>query len=342
MKFFEGFSKKPKSELEEERISDEQVDQSKRNFLVGVGATAVATAVPKTAEAMLMEEAVEPTDSALFHEDVKTVSWKYESDMPFVLDKGRQRDEELGGMTKAEYLASHLQFDFEDEAPILASELKRLIVGLAIVESRFDSSRVSKDKAEGDLQFIPSTWAEHAEEGMDPRSIKDQVVVANKLFNQTYRYLTQQCQAEFLQIQTNFFSESESGTGKFNEDFQEMFLTPVMLNAHNCGMGTIKKVVKWFVGEYPTPESTIDALEVDHPHTGYDAFRVMSLNADYEESVKYYRSDASTYVFNVYAATLALHNYLTPDDMYFLLGSQSKIAIVNDSPHAVVVGDGLS
>ena len=170
---------------------------------------------------------------------------------------------------------------------------------LAFVESRLDIDAESSEKAFGLMQLMPSTWAELALEDEDPDNAVDQINVAARLMNQSYRYVTSTCNEELTIIKDTFF-EGDSAV------FEEYFLTPLILNAYNAGMGTMAEIVKNFVQNFSNKESLRPLAKGKSDLTDLDVFFAMTHVAEANGWGKIYKDHAKAYTPTLYAA----HNVL--------------------------------
>jgi hypothetical protein len=149
--------------------------------------------------------------------------------------------------------------------------IEALIVGVVFTESRFDKMAGNGD-AFGPFQLTDGVWTELAKHGEDKDSMADQAKIAGKLFEQSYRHITQTCSEELQKICTVFFGGDE-------ELFEHQFLTPVIVEANTLGMGDMAQVIAWFTTEYVPELDTkkiIEVLDGKVCPTGYDVFYLMS------------------------------------------------------------------
>ena len=241
-----------------------------------------------------------PSNSVWFNDQVSSFLPQFEIDMPIVLER-----EDVIKIIKEKFIASGI------DRPNLRSSVEDLFIGIAIAESRLDESAVSSQGAFRWLQLMPTTWDDLAKEGESKDSLEDNIAVAVRLLEQEYRYLTQTCFVELAHIQKEFFNNNATA-------FEKYFFTPLLVNAYNAGMGTIGNILKWFVKNFPNPESTIEAIGQSEVMTGFDVFYLFT-NKGYSEHIdidvpvtddtppsRNYRQEASTYVAKAYAAWIAL------------------------------------
>jgi hypothetical protein len=185
---------------------------------------------------------------------------------------------------------------------VIQSTITKLMPALAFVESRLEPDAESDQKAFGLLQIMPKTWDELAKEGEEKSNISDQIKVAARLIEQTYRHITSTCADELATIKENFFAGD-------NDMFDECFMCPVLMNAYNAGMGTLSSLIQKFVADYPTPASTVELFEQSEMLTGFDVFIGMSHTAYHQEWVEWYKEHATDYTTKIYCAELVLGAY---------------------------------
>ena len=185
----------------------------------------------------------------------------------------------------------------------MAGYLEDLVVGMAIEESRLDEDAKSGAGAFGVLQLMPQTWDELAKEGESSDDLIDQVKVAARLLEQSYRHIENTCRQELDIICDVFFD------GDYNT-FQREFYTPLLINSYNAGMGSMATLVQWFVVKFQTPEDTVDLFEQSEVLTGYDVFLALAHGSTQEGVVAWYKEDASTYTTKIYGAKSAYESYI--------------------------------
>ena len=241
-----------------------------------------------------------PSNSVWFNDQVSSFLPQFEIDMPIVLERA-----DVIKIIKEKFVVEGI------DRPDLRSSVEDLFIGIAIAESRLDESAVSSLGAFKWLQLMPTTWDSLALESESKDSLEDNIAVAVRLVEQEYRYLIQTCSVELAHIQKVFFNNDVAS-------FEEYFFTPLLMNAYNAGMGNIGNILKWFVKNFPTPESTIEAIGQSEVLTDFDVFYLFT-NKGYSEHIdidasvtedtppaRNYRQDASTYVAKAYAAWRAL------------------------------------
>jgi Transglycosylase SLT domain len=209
---------------------------------------------------------------------------------------------ELQLMEQPERLTALLNEHFDIGAiphPDLRREIMDNILGLVLVESRYDETRVSEVGAFGVMQLMPDTWKTLALPDEDPTNVIDQIKVAARLFVQSYQHISQVCRDEIDIITNNHFGRDESSMLK-------NFFGPVLIGSYNSGMGNLEKIIKNFVKKYPTTHEIVDMFDgVDIP-TGYDVYLGMTKAAMFEEWRPSYKIHGSEYVSKVYGAKKAI------------------------------------
>lgn len=182
---------------------------------------------------------------------------------------------------------------------VVRVDLARLLPALAFAESRLDTHALSEEKAFGALQIMPDTWNDLVEEGESITSLIDQVKVAGRLLEQTYEHLTDNCAEELAMIEREFFNGNTT-------EFEHYFLTPLLINSYNAGMGTMTQLVKKFGERFKNKESLVKIFEQSEYLTDYDVFIGMAHTADNEAWVKWYKDMATNYTAKVYAGYTVL------------------------------------
>ncbi len=213
-----------------------------------------------------------------------------------------------GGENRVEYIKNHVTFSGNlDKAPVVASELRRLLPGLVAVESGFDNDVENKSTgAKASFQFVPDTW--HNELGRE-KFVKDkelpfpeQVVAVGELFSKAYDRLQYWCYEEPQYSGRNYLEDIKA-LFPSQEDYERYFFTPCLLNAHNTGEQGMGEVVVAFA-----QSKEFFAHMKAGGTNGYDLFAQMTKWAAASDlsQLKDYRGEASTYVEKIYAATEVL------------------------------------
>ncbi len=258
-------------------------------------------------------ESVEYThsDSEFFNADVEAYSVLYTNELPYVLEKAsRITNNDEKQRTLSRYIQEELQLPSMSE--ILASELKKMFVGLAVVESGYDETVVSEDGARGILQILPNVWAEHAKEGMHPLALRDQVYVAGKYMEQMNRHFENTCAEALEGIKNSFF-------GGDTNAFELGFKGPALVGGYFAGMGTTVDLINWFYQTYKKPEDTIEELNQSEILTGYDVYYMFTRTAFHQAIKMRFKEKAIVYVLKVFGARLMLDRELDDEQKKLLL-----------------------
>ncbi len=218
------------------------------------------------------------------------------------------------GRTRAEYLQQEIMF--HNKVPqVVQDELRRLIVGLAAQESRFNAGmKKNSATAEGILQLTDDVRNEH---GYDPKqrlSFMQEVDVAGKHFSNIYtrvRYWMKNHRIEkedgtqetisrndTYTILRSLFPEGRGG----DQVWQKYFLTPCIINAYNAGSRTVGTCLHEFVESHTLEE--LQDIAGENP--GYDlftAFTYFARESGKSSSSRNYRRDAGTYFVSIVAAS---------------------------------------
>lgn len=259
-----------------------------------------------TAPALVQQEKKEaaPTapetfsDSHYFNMALAAYAQEYGKEIPAVLafaqkiTKGDERQR-----SRVAYLQEMLTVPNVPEE--IERELSKLIPGLGFVESRYDASEVSGEGARGILQILPATWQELGNPDEDILSLADQTRVAGEVFSRSYAYIARECENELSVIRSEFFNGEES-------DFLRFFMTPVLLNAYNAGMGSMKQLIRWFVRCYGSEAQIVGALNQAEGLSGYDVFYAMTRRGLSDAPVSAYKKYASEYAVRIYGARQCL------------------------------------
>ena len=217
------------------------------------------------------------------------------------------------GRTRSEYLQQEITF--HNKVPLtVQDELRRLIVGLASQESRFNAG-LSKNTAtaEGILQLVDAVRKENGYDPEQKLSFVQEVDVAGKHFSNIFTRVkywmknervekkdgTKETirRPETYQTLRSLFPEGRSG----DELWQKYFLTPCMINAYNTGSRTIGTCLHEFVAAHSIQE--LQEMAGESP--GYDLFTKFTYFAresGASSSSRNYGRDAATYFVSIAAA----------------------------------------
>ncbi len=189
--------------------------------------------------------------------------------------------------------------------PSIEPQMKRLMLGIAAEESRFNKNKKSPMDARGVLQTMEDTEEgyrkKHNLESLDPTDILMQVEVAGMHIETSYRELFNSAEAELNYIKDTFFGGDET-------QFETCFVVPALVNAYNAGARRIAEVITWFVNE--VKEGRLSALTPpDMPNpAGFDVYMVMVHACAKAKAVKRFGSDASQYTEKVYAWAVSMQD----------------------------------
>lgn len=188
----------------------------------------------------------------------------------------------------------------------ISSLLLPHIVGIAAEESRFDANKTSSAGAVGFVQTMPEVFEKYKKQhnlpNLNPRNLVDQLPVGIQHIEVSYIELMENLDIELAYIARTYFNGNVASMEKY-------FLVPCIINSYNAGQDRMINVVRWFLDNYPDPESTMDLLGQDEPLTGYDVFFAMTHQCALEKGVDRFGSDASTYVQKVMGWTQAFEDY---------------------------------
>lgn len=216
--------------------------------------------------------------------------------------------------TRAEYLQEEILF--HNRIPrVVQEELKRLVVGLAAQESRFNAG-LPKNSATawGIMQLTDDVREEHGHDPDVKLSFRQEVEVAGKHFSNIYtrvrhwmqhsierdsegNYITKDSYERLRKL----FSAGQTG----EEAWQKYFLVPCMINAYNAGSWTIGACLHEFVAAHTDEE--LKAIAGEHP--GYDLFQTFTHFAKANTANQYtemYGEDAQAYTVSIVGCTKAL------------------------------------
>ncbi len=189
--------------------------------------------------------------------------------------------------------------------PSIEPQMKRLMLGIAAEESRFNKNKVSPMDARGVLQTMEDTEKgyrkKHKLESLDPTDILMQVGVAGMHIETSYRELFNSAGTELQYIKDTFFDGDET-------KFETCFVVPALVNAYNAGARRVSEVITWFVNE--VKESRLSSLtppDISNP-AGFDVYMVMVHACSNAKAVKRFGPDASQYTEKVYAWAVSMQD----------------------------------
>lgn len=180
------------------------------------------------------------------------------------------------------------------------------LVGIASEESRFDAGKTSPKGAVGFVQTMPDVFEaykkQHNLPNLNPRNLIDQLPVGLQHIEVSYQELVSNLDIELAYIVRTYFDGQTDLMEKY-------FLVPLIINSYNAGQDRMIDVVRWFLDNYPDPESTMDLVGEREPLSGYDVFFAMTHQCALEKGVSRFGPDASTYVSKVMGWTKAFTDF---------------------------------
>lgn len=302
-------------EKQPQKSGIQNVRLSRRGFLGGVGAVAAAAALegllPDQDDTEFNEtdvdsdvgqivrgvevvpEEIETSDSGYWNQYVEKFKATLARDSELVLER-------IETITD---IQDHLQLS-GIPSDIVRENLERLVPAMSFVESRFNASEVSDKKAFGILQLMPKAWKEHHRAGEQAENVIDQIAVAGRLLEQTYRHITQSAALELANIQMLFFDND-------TDDFEDYFMTPLTIDAYHAGMGRLAELLRKFTERYPEELSLRELSPEKKQLTGHDVFYGFILTAQAEGWDEDYSEKSVEYTAKTYAANQVIIDTLT-------------------------------
>lgn len=153
---------------------------------------------------------------------------KHESDQPF-------SSEHEEGMRQ--YIQEKITFK-SDVPPALAEELRYYVVGLCSQESRYKNNNPSSVGASGLFHFMPDTWTSYGGRRGDFSDLDQQIENAGKYLSDIYSTFDKLLGDRLHELSLSCDNE---------ELFLKHVMTPLVLNAYNCGQGTMVDAVKFYM-----------------------------------------------------------------------------------------------
>ncbi len=207
-----------------------------------------------------------------------------------------------GGLSRIEYVGEVIEFQNNlAKAALVVSKLRRLMPGLCALESKFNDDVMSEVGARGIFQFMPDTWEkelgrETFQKGV-PVPLVEQVQAAGELFSKMYDRLQYWCYEGENYYGQNYLEEIKTVFAS-QEDFEQYFFVPCLINAFNTGEQGMGEVVVAFA-----QSATFRAIREQGIVHGYDLFQAA---CDFARESKLgqladYKDEASTYAQRVYA-----------------------------------------
>lgn len=257
------------------RVKNEQGDDgetstlSRRNFLLGASAVGVSAAIPQGVQANvessprpLSRSAPESRQSDIerlkemvydSYESLNEKALHFVDDLYNDLDVVTDRMSTLVAEDERYPSALHLIHEELSLTTIpepIRSAVREMMLYVPYVESRFDNEAVSSVQAFGIVQLMPNAWDELSQDGEQKENLVDQVRVAGRLLEQTYRHLMNTHEDTINHITNLLYSGDAKKCGR-------EFVGPLIINAYFSGMGTVEQVLAGFQEEYLHEEEKI-------------------------------------------------------------------------------------
>lgn len=227
------------------------------------------------------------TDSAMFDAEVARYADRYAEEL-----RDREQLPAVGALIKDYFVLPGLP-------PVLRATLEERAVAFSLVESGFALEAESGVGAFGPMQIMPATWNELSDSGEEKHDVTDQIKVAARLVEQTYRHITSASGPALEYIKHVFYNDDEAA-------FMEQFLAPALCNAYNAGMGSLATMINRFPEEVQSPLDTAEMFDQGAVMTGFDVFLAMAYAAHHGGWAPHYKAVASEYTAKVYGAHEAL------------------------------------
>ncbi len=242
-----------------------------------------------------LAQAVSNQDEAMTYETVHSIA-------DIVRYFGDKEVRGGGGLSRIEYVREAIEFQGNlAKAPLVVSELRRLMPGLCALESKFNDDVESGVGARGIFQFMPDTWEKELGRPafVDGVSVPltEQVEAAGELFSKMYDRLQYWCYEGENYYGHNYLEEIKAAFAS-QEDFETYFFVPCLVNAYNTGEQGMGEVVVAFA-----QSASFRKLKEAGNVRGYDLFQAMcDFARDSELSqLADYKEEAPQYVQRVFA-----------------------------------------
>jgi len=254
--------KTPRNNQSEKKAESDDSKKDRRGFLGMLGAVALVSSLPNIAKANVeMSPYPQPRPRSLgedvdYSEQLKEYTYQaYEApnvkSLNFTTALHRDLDlvmERMSTMVEGDDRYSSAMQLIHDQLQLNIPEpinyaVRDMMMYVPYVESRFSNEAVSSAQAFGFMQLMPSAWEELSREDEQRGNIIDQVKVAGRLLNQTYRHLMNQHADTFDLISRLLFQGDMDKCGK-------EFIGPLLINGYFSGMGTIDRVLDGFLADY--------------------------------------------------------------------------------------------
>tara|TARA_B100002051_G_C16744745_1_gene646732 strand:- start:52 stop:1128 length:1077 start_codon:yes stop_codon:yes gene_type:complete len=169
-------------------------------------------------------------------------SERNEWDISTTKNRALETLEELGGLTKMEYLKENIKFGESMPADI-QSALVDKIDGVPAAETNYDETKVSPDGAFGALQTMPETYEAFGGEKGKETSWVSQVTVAGRIYTKKYEDLAAGLGEERLAAIEKQYPSRES--------YVNDFWVPLLFGAYHAGGSRWKDGVEGYTVSLP-------------------------------------------------------------------------------------------
>lgn len=183
------------------------------------------------------------------------------------------------------------------------SAVRDMMMYVPYVESRFSNSIVSSVQAFGFIQLMPSAWEELSREGEQRENIFDQVQVAGRLLDQTYRHLMNQHADTFDLISRLLFAGDMDRCGR-------EFICPLLVNGYFSGMGTIDRVLDGFLADYVNQEEKARMQQEEILADEMGVYGLFSTAGEVHGYTRNFGVESGNYVPKIIAAKLVVRTGL--------------------------------
>lgn len=169
---------------------------------------------------------------------------------------------------------------------VIQDELRRMLPGLCLKESRFKADAVSKAGAKGIFQIMPTVWKHYGGQPGEEVSLKKQVAVVGEYISDLYKQLNHHLGRETMGFLQAHYPDDES--------FQRDLLVPLLINSYNVGTSRMAEAVNLY----------LEQTSLEDMPKGKDLFIAIANFAEMSNDGKYldrYNVESREYVPKVYA-----------------------------------------